>query len=147
MRVRRATIALLVLACAACNDVRQFRGAWSGPRVGDAPVLDVGIGSDATATLTIDTIDTHGFAGHLTIPGLVDAAAITSLPGAEADVLSEISFTGSPLRVYLAFADASDGAGQLFVVTALYDDHRIEVRVLRGGTAPVYAIFALAEGP
>ena len=29
---------------------------------------------------------------------------------------------------------------------ALFDSRRVEVRALRGGTTPLYAIFALSEG-
>jgi hypothetical protein len=31
------------------------------------------------------------------------------------------------------------------VIVALYDDRRVEVRILRGGSAPLYGIFALTE--
>jgi hypothetical protein len=71
------------------------------------------------------------------------AAPIVSAEGAEADALSSMTFAGSPLRVYIAFADAPDGPLTVFV--ALYDSQRIEVRVLRGGVNPVYGIFKLAE--
>ncbi len=142
--MRWATLVLVVLA--ACNDVRAFRGNWRGPRVGDAPVLSVGVTPAAIASLSIDAVDTHGISGRLSIDGLVQNAAIESLAGAEADVLSAMTFTGSPVRVYLSFV-AIPGADEAFAVIALYDDRRIEVRLLRGGTAPLYAIFALTEEP
>ncbi|HSN27960.1 MAG TPA: hypothetical protein VLT45_16840 [Kofleriaceae bacterium] len=128
---------------AACNDLRGFEGGWHGSRVGDVPVLRVGPGSDCA--LEIDHIDRHGLTGALTIAGLVDHGAFASLPGAEADVLSGMSFGGSPLRVYLGFLAIPDGGGDAFAIVALYDDHRTEVRVLRGGTVPLYGIYALAE--
>ncbi len=140
-----ATLVLLLVACVACNDVREFQGTWTGPRVGDTAVLHVGVAMSATATLEIDGIDTHGVRGTLSISGLVDHGAFVSNPGAEADVLSAITFSGSPTRVYLAFVPITDGGGDALAVIALYDDRRIEVRVLRGGTQPLYAIFALAE--
>ena len=142
--MRKATLALLAVALCACNDVRAFRGNWTGPRVGDAGVLKVGVAPAASATLAIDTIDTHGLTGRLTVDGLVTSAPVASLAGAEADALSEITFTGSPVRVYLAFVAVPAG-GEAFVVIALYDDHRVEVRVMRGGAQPLYAIFALVE--
>jgi len=145
--VRRATIALVVVGLAACNDVRAFRGNWNGARVGDAAVLKVGVAPTARAALAIDDIDTHGLTGRLSIDGLVENAALTSLAGAEADVLAGMTFSGAPVRVYLAFVDIPGVAGQAFVVVALYDDHRIEVRVMRGGASPIYAIFALSEEP
>jgi hypothetical protein len=70
---------------------------------------------------------------------------ITSLAGAEADVLAGITFSGAPLRVYLAFAPVPDDAGEALVVVALYDDRRVDVRLLRGGTVPLYGIFAMTE--
>ncbi len=129
----------------ACNDVRGFEGTWNGPRVGSAAPLDVGVQTAATATLAIDEVDKHGITGRLSIDGLVTDAAYTSIAGAEADVLSGITFDGSPARVYLVFFAIPDGGGEALAVIALYDDKRVEVRVLRGGAQPVYAIFSLAQ--
>ncbi len=131
------------MLAAGCNDLRDFRGTWNGTRVGEADVLRVGGGD--TATLAIDAIDAHGLGGRLAIDGVLGEAAFTSLAGAEADALSNLSFAGNPLRVYLAFVPVTDGGGDVLAMIALYDDRRIEVRVMRGGTAPVYAIFAMTE--
>ena len=139
--VRWATLALLVLL--ACNDLRDFRGAWSGSRVGDTPALRVGAGD--VADLAIDGIDAHGLTGRLTIENLLPETPFTSLEGAEADVLGNLTFSGGPLRVYLGFISVPDLGGEALVIVALYDDRRIEVRVLRGGTQPLYAIYALKE--
>lgn len=136
----RMVVAVLVLL-AACTDVRDFRGVWRGPRVGDTPELRVGVAVNATATLTVDTIDKHGLAGHVAIDALADAP-IASITGAEADVLAGVTFDGAPLRVYLAFTPTTDGGGDALIVIALYEG-RIEARVLRGGARPIYAIFAL----
>jgi hypothetical protein len=139
--VRGSIIAFAVLL--ACSDVRDYRGTWAGARVGAAPELHVGVAFDARARLAIDAIDTHGLRGRLDIDGIATSASVLSSPGAEADVLATVTFNGSPTRVYFAFADASDGGGQLLVVIALYSGDRVELRVLRGGPSPVYAIFAL----
>jgi hypothetical protein len=141
----RSLVLLLVLA-SACNDVRGFEGTWNGPRVGSAAPLDVGVSMTSTATLAIDEVDLHGMRGRLSIEGLVIDAPYTSVAGAEADVLSGITWDGSPARVYLAFFAIADGGGEALAVIALYDDKRIEVRVLRGGTQPLYAIFSLSQG-
>ena len=138
-------LATILLVLAACNDLRGFEGGWHGSRVGDTPVLTVGPGGDAA--LEIDHIARHGLVGEITIDKLVDHAAFTSLAGAEADVLSNMTFDGSPLRVYLGFIAIPDGGGEALAFVALYDDRRVEVRVLRGGTAPLYGIFALSQGP
>ena len=132
---------MFAVLVAGCNDLRDFRGAWSGARVGDAPALRVGAGE--TANLAIDGIDAHGLSGRLTIDGLLPETSFASIEGAEADALANLTFAGSPLRVYLTFVEIPDLGGEAFVLVALYDDRRIEVRVLRGGIQPLYAIFAL----
>jgi len=143
--VRCATLALVTLLAglAGCNDLRDFRGAWAGARVGDAAVLRVGAGE--RASLAIDSIDAHGLSGRLAIDGLLPEQPFESLPGAEADVVANMTFAGAPLRVFLAFVPIPDGGGEALALIALYDDHRVEVRVLRGGSSPLYAIFALTS--
>jgi hypothetical protein len=143
--VRWTTLVLVALACSACNDLRDFRGTWKGARVGTAAVVKVGVPESAVATLTIDSLDTHGLQGELAITGLVQSVPVESLAGAEADALADMTFSGAPLRVYLAFVPMTDGGGEALAVIALYDDHRIEARILRGGGVPLYAIFALSE--
>ena len=139
--VRWATLVLLTLV--GCNDLREFRGTWQGARVGDdGSVLRVGPGTGAR--LTIDRIDAHHLTGRLSVEGLLPETPIGSLEGAEADSLAGLTFGGAPLRVFLAFAPVPDG-GEALVVVSLYDDHRVEVRLLRGASGGLYAIFALAE--
>ena len=134
---------VLVTLLAGCNDLRDFRGTWEGARVGDAEVLRVGAG--VRASLTIDSIDAHGLAGRLVIDGLLPEQTLESLPGAEADAVANMTFAGAPLRVYLSFVPIPDGGGEALALIALYDDRRIEVRLLRGGSSPLYAIFALTS--
>jgi hypothetical protein len=150
--VRWAALVLVsllgTLLAPGCSDLREFRGNWRGERVGDAEVLKIGIApGPVTAALAIDSIDSRGLTARLAIDGFLPETVIKSLPGAEADVLAGLTFTGSPLRVYLAFAPMADAGGDALAVVALYDDRRIEVRLLRGGTKPLYDIFALAESP
>jgi hypothetical protein len=142
--VSRATLAI-VLALVACNDLRNFAGFWRGPRVGDSPAVHVGITNDAQAELEVLRADREGLQANLSIDGLTLDTPIASIPGAEADVLSNVSFAGSPLRVYFVFVPTTDGMGDAIGLVALYEDRRIEVRVMRGGTAPIYAIFSLVE--
>jgi len=146
--VRCATLALVTLLAglavlAGCNDLRDFRGAWEGARVEGVSVLRVGAGE--RASLVIDSISAHGLAGSLAIDGLLPAQAFRSLEGAEADAIANMTFAGAPLRVYLAFVPIPDGGGEALTLIALYDDRRVEVRVLRGGSSPLYAIFALTS--
>jgi hypothetical protein len=143
--VRWTTVAVLAVVAAGCSDLRDYRGDWSGPRVGDAPIVKVGVRDGAVAQLTIDDIDAHGLRARLSIDGLVTNGLVESLPGAEADALANMTFAGSPLRVYLAFVAIPDGGGEAITLIALYDDHRVETRILRGGATPLYAIFAMTE--
>jgi hypothetical protein len=143
--VRWATLVLLSLV--GCSDLREFRGTWSGKLNDNAPVV-AGIPDTlavSPARLTIEVATNHELRARLTVPGILPETAIATLPQVEADVLSDITFTGAPLKVYLAFAPTTDGGGDALVVIALYDDRRVEVRLLRGGTVPLYGIFALSE--
>ena len=146
--MRAATFAILVglvtlVGLAACNDVRDFAGEWTGDRAGNSPAVRVGEG--VSATLTIAAIDKHGVRGHLVVVGNDPAVPLAdadfqSLEAAEADALATMTFSGAPLRVYLAFVPTL--TGDALAVIALYDSHRIELRLL----APdVYAIYALGQ--
>ncbi len=144
--MRWATLVLLTLL--GCNDLREFRGDWQGQRVGVAAALREGFGEpELSMTLSIDSVSEHGLAARLAIAGRLPETPITSVPGADADALSGLTFAGGPLRVYLAFVSIPDGGGEALVVVALFDDRRIEVRVLRGGDQALYGIFALTESP
>lgn len=125
-----------------CNDLRDFAGTWDGRRVGDDPVLRVGVSATAHATLAISQCDTHAFRALLSIDGLLQPTELDSIAGVEADALSDLTFAGSPLRVFMAFVPMTDGHGDAVAVIGLFDDHRIDVRIMRQGDSPVYAIFA-----
>lgn len=142
--MRFATLCLALSCLAGCHDVREFSGSWTGPGVGDAVELRVGFAGGATASLEVQEASLRQFRGRLTTSDDVfDGALIQPIAGAEADVLASVSFDGSPLRVFFAFAETADGGGEATCVVALYPDDRIELRVMRGGTAPLYGIFAL----
>ncbi len=133
-----------LIVATGCLDLRDFNGAWTGVRVGDAPALRVGFGDEVTAVLVIERAALRGLQARLTTNDdvFVDAV-IQPIPGAEADVLAGVTFDGAPSRVYLSFVTAADGGGPALVVVAMYDDARIELRVLRGGSVPLYGIFSL----
>jgi hypothetical protein len=143
--VRVAAATLFALA-SGCLDLRDFRGSWSGPRVGDDPLLRQGFDEDASADLEVETSSLDRLRARLsTSGGELDDASIEPLAAAEADVLGDIQLSGAPARVFLAFAGTTDGAGDALVITALYPDPRIEVRVLRGDPSPLYGIFVLSR--
>jgi hypothetical protein len=143
--MRGPVLLVVALVTTACSDLRDFRGVWAGPRVGDSPALRTGATDATGARLEVTAIDRHGIEGRLTVPGLADGAALASVPGAEADTLAGLTFPGDPLRVYLAFVPTGDGGGDALALIALYDDDRVELRLLRGGGAPLYGIFALGD--
>ena len=140
--VRWASLVLLLLL--GCTDLREFRGTWAGPRIGNAAALHTGV-LGTTAQLIIDHIDGHSFAARLGVDGLFPPTPISSIPGVEADALSDLTFTGDPLKVYLSFVTVPDNHGDGLLVIALFDDHRIEVRLIRGGGFPLYGIWSMSS--
>jgi hypothetical protein len=151
VRTAAAVILVGLAGLAGCNDVRDFAGTWTGHRVQGLPSPPIGAGTD-DARLTIDSIDTHGLRGSLRVtaetsggPTLVDST-FSSLEPAEADVLASMTFSGDPLRVYLAFVPTAIGAGgDALAVISLYDSRRVELRLIKGAPDPAYAIFALEQ--
>lgn len=135
---------LIGLLVGGCNDVRDFEGGWVGPRVGSDPVLVVGALGMDPVELAIDSIDRFGLRGRLRVGALL-TSPLESVPGAEADVLASLTFDGAPLRTYLAFV-AVPGGDHALAVVSLYDDARVELRMLRAGDAPLYAIYVLRRG-
>ena len=142
-------LAALLTFVIGCTDVRDFEGTWAGPRVGEAEVLRTGFEANATATLEIERVDLGKLRGALTITGTTSsedvfaAAPIQELPAAEADVLSELTFTsGQPARVFVTLVPTSDGDDAMAFVS-LHREDRVELRVLRGGNSPLYGIFYL----
>ena len=137
-------VVLVATTLLGCLDVRDFEGTWTGTRVGDAAELRVGFADEVGAVLVIEDADLRSLRAQLTLDNdLISAATIQPIPGSQADVLAGITFTGSPSRVYMAFASTSDGGGDATVIVALYNDSRVEVRVMRGGGQPLYGIFLL----
>ena len=127
-----------------CVDVRDFEGTWTGTRVGDAEPLRIGFADEVGAVLIIEDADMRSLRAQLTLGNdLISGATIQQIPGTQADVLSEITFAGAPSQVYMAFAATTDSGGDAMVMVALYNDSRVEVRVLRGGARPLYGIFLL----
>lgn len=135
----------MTMVLSACQNVSDFEGTWTGNRVGTQDALTVGAPAATVAGLEILNITTHGIKATLSVPGLAESVLVESLAGAEADALSTMTFAGSPVRVYMAFVSTVDGGGDAVALIALYEDHRVEVRLLRGGSVPLYAIFALTE--
>jgi hypothetical protein len=93
----------------------------------------------------VDQVNLETIRAFLTTTGgEFQTALIEPLPAAEADVLGGMTFTGSPARVFLSIVPLSAGGGDdAVVITALYTEPRIQVRVLRGGPAPLYGVFDL----
>ena len=137
---------LCAIAVGACTNVSDFRGPWNGPRVGTAAVLHVGVPATTAAALTINSIDTYGLSGQLSIAGVITDATMTSVPGAEADALADLSMPDHSLRVYIAFVEVDDALGDATVILSFYEGNRAELRVMRGGSAPIYAVFTLSPG-
>lgn len=136
---------VLVSSVIGCTDIRDFEGRWSGPRVGDDPVLRAGFAPEATATLDLDEVDLNRLRGTLTTSGdELAAAPIQELPAAEADSLAELTYqSGQPARIYVTLVSASDGGGDVTAFVSLHREDRVELRLVRGGAAPLYGVFFL----
>ena len=143
----RAALTIAAVSAVACTDVRDYEGDWFGLRVGDGSAVQVGVQPAATAHFQIASIDENGLSGTLSVDSLITSAPVATIAGAEADALAGTTFTGSPLRVYFTTSNVDDGSGQAIVLVALFTSKRVEVRVLRGAPAPIYAIFSLARSP
>ena len=104
------------------------------------------VGAGDAATLAIDEIGAHGIQARLTVDNLFAETTLASIPGAEADAIASTTFAGDPARVYFAFVPVGDGGGDAVALIALFDDRRVELRLLRSGPNPLYAIFALDPG-
>lgn len=109
--------------------------------------MRVGVTDTATARLEIENLETRGMSGTLEVDKLVaPGTPFASLDGAEADKLAAISIDGA-IRVYLGFVPIVDGAGDAFAFVGLYDDRRVDLRLMRSGPTPLYGIFELSEAP
>jgi hypothetical protein len=139
------SLAAVAFAVIGCTDIRDFEGRWSGPRVGDDPVLRAGFGETASATLDIAEVDLNRFRATLTTSGdEFSAASIQELPAIEADSLAELTFeTGQPARIYVTLVAAGDGVGDATAFISLHREDRVELRLVRGGASPLYGIFFL----
>ena len=143
--LRHAGALVLLSAVIGCTDIRDFEGSWSGPRVGDAPVLRTGFAESTSATLVIDEVDLNRLRGTLTTSGdEIAAAPIQELPSAEADALADLTYeSGQPARIYVTLVSASDGGGDATAFISLHREDRVELRLLRGGQQPLYGVFFL----
>lgn len=138
-----ALVALVALTTA-CVDVRDFAGDWSGDVAAVKAPLRVGFAEGVSLDLEVERADLVDLKAVLsTSDGRFDRAEVAPIPGTQADVTAEITFGGSPTRVYLAFATPTDGAGDALVLVALFPDDRVTVRVARQGGQPLYGIFTL----
>ncbi len=139
----RAALPLLVSAAFACVDAGDYEGVWVGEAAGEGETRE-GFERGDALEVEIMEADLGDLRAEISSSdGLFEDEPIEPIPGAEQDALADITFPGSPLRVFLAFADTTDGEGPALVVLALYGDPSVEVRILRGGAAPLYGIFSL----
>jgi hypothetical protein len=134
--------AILALAAAGCQDLRNFKGTWHGSLSQD-PALAQGFAAGSTAALEITAADTLSIHGRLSLPPLFDETALVSIAGAAADALGEAKVGSSALRTYFAFATPTSGDPALLVVS-LFEGERVELRVVRG-TADLFGLFDLAK--
>jgi hypothetical protein len=130
------------LLLAGCQDLRAFRGSWSGHAAAD-PTLLAGFAADQTAALTIDEADQQTLAGTVTVSPLLEGVPVEPVRRAAGDALGNIRVGRDALRSYVGFAQPTSGAPPLVVISLLPDD-RVELRVVRGADE-LYGIFPLTR--
>jgi hypothetical protein len=144
---------------AGCVDLASFAGSWQGSVAADSGGgLLVGLEPGTSAELEISAVDRQTLAALLTTSdGRFLAARLQPVVRAQADVLSEMTFSGAPLRSYLAFVDPTSEPAvgpeeqpgscteprPMLAVVSLYGD-RVELRLIRGADE-VYALFSMAR--
>ena len=134
MALHRSGLALLAaLAGAGCQDLGGFVGTWEGQVVAD-PLVRAGVAGEAPVTLRLDRLDRLGLAGALRLAGR--DSTLRPLPRATSDLLGHLELPDRPLQSYLLVAPLDDG--DALAVVSLYDQPRIDLRLLRSDT--LYAV-------
>jgi hypothetical protein len=148
-RVRPGPILALGLAFGAltsCDDLRRYQGSWSGPVSAD-PNQQKGFAPAATLRAHVGAVSRHEIEASFDLPDAPAPARFEPIRRAAGDVLAELRLPSEPLRTYLGFVAAPDGAAPLLGVVSLFAEERIEVRLIRGAD-DVYAVFFLKrQGP
>ncbi|HJZ84625.1 MAG TPA: hypothetical protein VKN99_05605 [Polyangia bacterium] len=136
--MRRFVLALFFVA--GCQDLRDYRGQWTGGLAAD-PELQHGVACDPAmsprAQLTIEAVDHVSLRGQLAVTPMLPNVTLESIKRASGDALGEARVGHDALRSYLAFLPT----GWLTVVS-LFPDERVEVRVI-SGTDDLYCLFLL----
>jgi hypothetical protein len=157
-----AALALLAttLALSACEDLRDYAGAWSGALSPD-PNLAYGFSPGSTITAAVSSVTRAEIALSLSVTQVagptapagpvVPGPALPFLPirKAAGDILADVQLPGEPLRTYFGFVEPP-GETPLLTVVSLYPENRMEIRLIRGpdqGYGVFYLRRVLSEPP
>src|SRR5436190_856908 len=134
-----ATLVLLTLV--ACSDLREFRGSWQGPLVGDT-ALQVNPPS-GPASLAIEVVDSHHLRARLAIAGLLPETVVTSLEAAEAGAANrdDARFCGAGGAASLSTEPASSpslGEVPAMIGREIAGRYRMLAKLGEGGMGAVF---------
>jgi hypothetical protein len=138
----RLAVAVFVLLAGGCQDIRNYRGTWSGA-ISTDPDRRVGFDVGQRATLAILSLDHGSVHGRLTAAPVGTNAFVDSIVRVAGDELADISVGADSLRNYLAFLPTLDGVPALGVITLRAND-AVELRIIRG-TNELYGVFPLSR--
>jgi hypothetical protein len=129
----RLLLAPLLLCCGACVELGDFAGSWEGNIASDELVRR-GFDADTTMTVELSAVDLISVSGSLTTSdGQFSASKLEQIEYSRGDALSELTFSGDPVRSYLLFCETQSGlpAETAWIVLSLFPEERIELRVMR----------------
>jgi len=143
--MRRACLLALLLTPAACVQLEDYTGTWSGSVLADDAVR-AGFAPETTATLELDVRGRSDASGTLTTEGTgigrFVSAELVPWPELSADALSTLVFDGADFVNYLFFA-RPEGGDPALVVVSLDPEERVALRVLRG--EDLFGVFPLGR--
>jgi hypothetical protein len=142
----RARIAIVLgcLTLAACEDLREYAGPWTGEISAD-PHLAHGFVAGTTISAEVTAVNRDNVALTLTLQPGGQALPFIPIRRASGDVLADVQLPGEPLRTFFGFVQPP-GESPLLTVVSLFPENRLEVRLIRGAD-DAYGVFSLRRAP
>lgn len=153
--MRRAGFLIaLALSLAACTNLKDFQGAWTGSISKDSSVRQ-GLSENTQMTLNIQYANSRKLEATLSTctqdptdgtctPTDFQDTPLEPLKKVQNDTLNSLTFGGEPYAVYMMTAQPVDpDTARMLVFVSLHGKDRVEIRLLRG--QEVYGVFRLTQ--